>query len=91
MWSVGGNDDDAAPFHLALFISDGDCGAAFDSKRNFDVRMFVQRWPLPGPGLDDVSRERRTLSFADELMRHSYKWQPLKIDEAHAGRLHDLK
>ena len=35
------NDDDAARFHLALFISDLDGGAAFEGECDFDVRMLM--------------------------------------------------
>ena len=35
------NDDDTARFHLALFISDGDGGAAFERERDFDVWMLM--------------------------------------------------
>lgn len=80
-----GNDDDAARFYLALFISDGNGGAAFKRECDFDVRMRVQRRPLPGIGLDDVGREGRALSFAYEFIRHSDKRQLLEVDEAHNG------
>ena len=41
MRCVRRNDDDAARFHVALFISDGDGGAAFKRERDFDVRMLM--------------------------------------------------
>jgi hypothetical protein len=83
------NDDDAACFHFALFISDRDGGAAFKRECDFHVGMRMQRRPLPGPGLDDVGRKGRALNFADELMRHSNKRQLIEIDEAHAGNLRE--
>ncbi len=85
MRCVRGNDNDAACLYLPLFISDRDGGAAFDDECYFNVRMLMQRRALLGPGLDDVGRERRALSFADELIGHSNKRQLLEIDEAHAG------
>ena len=88
MRGVRRNDNNAAGVHLALFISDRDSGAAFDGEGGFDVRMRVQWWALPGLSFDEVGRERRSLSFADELIRRSDKWQLLEIDEAHGGNLH---
>ena len=41
MRNVCRNDNDAARFHLALFISDRNGGAAFEGERDFDVRMFM--------------------------------------------------
>ena len=41
MRCVRRNDDDAAGFHLALFVSDRDCGSAFDGECDFDVRMLM--------------------------------------------------
>src|ERR1700736_2300982 len=79
------NDNDAARFHFAPFVSDRDGGAAFECESDFDIRMFMQRRTLPGLGLDDVGREGRALSFADKLIGHSNKWQLLEIDEAHAA------
>ena len=35
------NDYDAARFHLALFVSYRDGGAAFERECDFDVRMLV--------------------------------------------------
>jgi hypothetical protein len=35
------NDDDTASFHLALFISDDDGGAAFEGECDLDVRMLM--------------------------------------------------
>jgi hypothetical protein len=35
------NDDDTARFPLALFISDGDGGAAFERERDFDAWMLM--------------------------------------------------
>lgn len=81
-----GNDDDAARFYLMLFVSDRDGGAAFERESDFNIWMRVQRRALPGLGLDDVGREGRPLSFADELVRHSNKRQLLEIDEAHGTR-----
>jgi len=81
------NDDDAASFYLALFIPDCDGGAAFERECDFDVRMLMQRRSLPRLGLDDVGREGRPLSFADELIRHSDKRQLFETDEAHGGNL----
>lgn len=79
------NDDNAACLHLALFVSDRDGSGTFESECDFHVRMLVQRRALPRFGLNDVGRERRALSFADELMRHSNERQMLEIDEAHGG------
>ena len=89
MGGVGWNDDDAARFHLALFISDRDAGAAFEGECDLHVRMLVQRRALPRLRADDVGREGRTLIFADELMRHSNKWQLLETDKAHVGKLRE--
>jgi hypothetical protein len=83
MRCVCGNDHDAARFHLARFVSDRDGGAAFKRECDLDVRVRMQRWALPGLRIDDVGRERRTLVFADELVRHSNKRQLLEADEAH--------
>jgi len=83
MRNVRRNDDDAACFYLALFVSDRDGGTAFEGKCDFDIRMLMQRRALPGLGLDDVGREGRALSFANELIRHSNKRQLLEIDKAH--------
>jgi hypothetical protein len=85
MRCVRRNNGNAARFHLALFVSDGDRRAAFECESDFDIRMFMQRRTLPGLGLDDVGREGRALSFADKLIGHSNKWQLLEIDEAHAA------
>jgi hypothetical protein len=41
MRRVRRNDDDAARFHLALFVADRDGSAAFERKRGFDVGMLV--------------------------------------------------
>ena len=41
MRCVRRNDDDAARFHLALFISDRDSRAAFDGECDLDVRMLM--------------------------------------------------
>ena len=49
MRSVRGDDNDAARFHLACFISDRDRGGAFDGERDLDVRLFVQK-----PNVNDV-------------------------------------
>jgi hypothetical protein len=38
---VCGNDDNAACFNLALFVSDRDGGAAFEGERDFDLRMLM--------------------------------------------------
>jgi hypothetical protein len=35
------NDDDTARFHLALFVADGDGGAAFERERDFDAWMLM--------------------------------------------------
>ena len=78
------NYGNAAGLNVTLFIADRDPGRAFDDKRNLDVRMFMQRRTLPGFGGDDVSGERRTLRFADELMRHSNERQLLEIQKTHA-------
>ena len=78
------NYGNAAGLNFTLFIADRDPGRAFDDKRNLDVRMFMQRRTLPGFGGDDVSGERRTLRFADELMRHSNERQLLEIQKTHA-------
>ena len=43
----GGNDDDAARFHLTLFVADGDRRATLDRKGDFDVGMGMQRRALP--------------------------------------------
>ena len=48
MRRVSRDDDDAARFHLALFIADGDGGAAFEGECDFNVRMLVQRRALSG-------------------------------------------
>ena len=73
------NYGNAAGLNVTLFTADRDPGRAFDDKRNLDVRMFMQRGTLPGFGGDDVSGERRTLRFADKLLRHSNKRQLLEI------------
>jgi hypothetical protein len=78
------NYGNAAGRNVTLFIADRHPGRAFDDKRNLDVRMFMQRRTLPGFGGDDVSGERRTLRFADELMRHSNERQLLEIQKTHA-------
>jgi hypothetical protein len=83
------NDDDAARFHLALFITDGDGGAAFEGKCDFNVGMFMQGWTLSGLRLDDVGRERGAVFFADEIKRHSNKRQLLEINEAHGANLRE--
>jgi hypothetical protein len=80
------DNDNAARFYLALFISDRDRGAAFEGECDLDVRMRVQRRPLFRFGVDYVGREWRALRFANEFMRHSHKRQLLEIDEAHNGR-----
>ena len=41
MRNVRRNDDDAARFHLALFVSDRDGGGAFECECDFDVRMLM--------------------------------------------------
>jgi len=87
MRCVRRNDDDAPRFHLALFISDRDCSAAFERECDLDVRMLMQRRALSGLGFDDVGREGCALRFADELIRHSNKRQLLETDEAHGGNL----
>ena len=45
------NDDDATRFYLALFISDRDGGAAFDSECDLDVGMLYNGGPFPGSAL----------------------------------------
>lgn len=89
MRRVSRDDDDAARFHLPLFIADGDGGAAFESKGNLDVRVFMQRRTLPGFRLDDVGGEGRAVTLANEVIRHSHKGQLLEIDETHSGRLRE--
>ena len=89
MQRVRRNDDNAARFYFALVVTDRDGGSAFESECDFDVGMFVQRWALPGLGLDDVGREGCAVSFADELIRHPSKRQLLKIDKAHDGNLQE--
>jgi hypothetical protein len=81
---IRGNYGDAAGLNFTLFIADRDPGRAFDDKRNLDVRMFMQRRTLPGFGGDDISGQRRTLRFAEELMRHSNERQLLEIQKTHA-------
>jgi len=81
---IRGNYGNAPGLNVTLFVADRDPGRAFDDKRNFDVRMFMQRRTLPGFGGDDVSGQRRTLRFADELMRHSNERQLLEIQKTHA-------
>jgi len=76
---IRGNYGNAAGLNFTFFIADRDPGRTFDDKRNLDVRMLMQRGTLPGLGGNDVSGKRRTLSFADELMRHSNKGQLLEI------------
>jgi hypothetical protein len=63
MRRVRRNDDDAARFYLALFVTDRDGGSAFESECDFDVGTFVQRRALPGLSLDDVGRERVRREF----------------------------
>lgn len=89
MRRVRRNDDNAARFYLALFITDRDGASAFKSECDFDVGMFVQRRALPGLGLDDVGGEGCAVSFADELIRHPDKRQLLEIDKAHGGNLQE--
>ena len=89
MGCIGWNDDDAARFHLALFISDRDAGAAFEGECDLHVRMLVQRRAPPRLRADDVDREGRTLFFANELMRHSNKRQLLETAKAHSGKLRE--
>ena len=84
MRCIRGNYGNAAGLNFTFFIADLDPGRTFDDKRNLDVRMFMQRRTLPGFGGDDVSGERRTLRFADELMRHSNERQLLEIQKTHA-------
>jgi len=62
------NHDDLAGFRVVLFIPDGDRGPAFDNKRDFNVRMRVQRRALPGLRIDDVSGDRCAFFFAHELI-----------------------
>ena len=81
---IRGNYGDAAGLNFTFFIADPDPGRTLDDKRNLGVRMFMQRWTLPGFGDDDVSGKRRALRFADELMRHSNKRQLLEIQKTHA-------
>ena len=81
---IRGNYGNAAGLNFTFFIADRDPGRTFDDKRNLDVRMFMQRRTLPGFGGDDVSGERRTLPFPDELTRHSNKRQLLGIQKTHA-------
>jgi hypothetical protein len=76
---IRGNYGNAAGLNFTFFIADRDPGRTFDDKRNLDVRMLMQRGTLPGLGGNDVTGKRRTLSFADELMRHSNKGQLLEI------------
>ena len=83
------DDNDVTRFHLSLFVPDRDGSAAFEGECNLDVGMRMQRRALSRVSLDDVGRERRTLSFANELMRHSDKWQLLEINEAHGGSLRE--
>ena len=89
MRCVGWNDDDAARFYLALFISDCDGGAAFEGECDLHVRMLMQRRTLPRLRADNVGREGRTLFFTNELMRHSNKRQLLETGKAHAGNLRE--
>ena len=81
------NDDNAARFYLALFVTDRDGGSAFESECDFDVGMFVQRRALTGFSLDDVGREGRAVSFADEVIRHPDERQLVEVEEAHAAYL----
>ena len=57
MGCIGWNDADAARFHLALFISDREAGAAFEGECDLHVRMLMQRRALPRLRTDDVGRE----------------------------------
>lgn len=77
------DDDDTAGFHFALLVADRDGGAALESESDLHVGMGVQRRALTRPGIDDVGRKRRALSFTDKLMRHSSKRQLLNVQEAH--------
>src|SRR2546423_3678301 len=91
MRCVRRNYGNAAGLNFTFFIADHDPGRAFDDKRNLDVRMFMQRRTLPGFGGDDVSGERRTLRFADELMRHSNERQLLEIQKTHAFGINNIR
>ena len=41
MRRVRRNDDNAARFHFALFVSDRNGGAAFENERDFNIRMVM--------------------------------------------------
>ena len=78
------NNDDAARFHFALLVPEGDGCGTFDRERHFDIWMRMQRRALPRLSGDYVSGERRTVSFAYKLVGHTDKWQPIESCEAHA-------
>ena len=81
---IRGNYGDAAGLNFTFFIADRNSGRTLDDKRDFDIRMLMQRGTLPGFGGNDVSGKRRTLPFADKLVRHSNKRQLLEIEKTHA-------
>ncbi len=83
MRCIRGNDHDAARFHVVRLISDRNSGATFKRECDLGVGVSVQRRPVAGLCIDDVSRDRRALFVAVKFIRHSYKRQLLKIGEAH--------
>jgi len=83
VWCVRGNHHDTTCAHFKRFIAHCDGGAAFERKRDLDVGMGVQRRALSRLRLDNISRQRRIMLFADEFVRHPDKWQLLNIHEAH--------
>jgi hypothetical protein len=84
------NDDDSARFGFARFISDREARGPLNDKANLYVRVRVQRRTFAGWRVDDVSRKRCALVFADEIVRHSDKRQLLEIEKTHRNNLHPL-
>ena len=83
MWRIRWNNRDIACFGFARFAADGERRGSFQHEDCFDVRMRVERRAFPRRRVDEVSRDRRALFFAMELVRHSFERQLIHLQEAH--------
>lgn len=68
VWCIRRHNRNRTGFHVARFIRNSHSRLALQHKNYLYVRMRVQRRALPGLGIDDVRRNRRTLIFADKFI-----------------------
>ena len=70
---------DIAGSGFARFVTDGERRGSFQHEDCLDVGMGVKRRAFTRWRVDDISRNRRALFFAVELMRHSFERQLIHV------------